>query len=301
MKKTHLKVAGTTVVLAISSMSFGVTIFAMDNLGTNNAGTVGDRFVSFDSANPVGTITTLGQSGVAGLGFTGLDFAGVGGLLYLVTGFGTGFTGSSLYTINTSTGAATLVGATGLASTNGIADLAWNPATGTMMAISNAGGGVAQLHSINLGTGAATTVGTITGLPAGNLVIGLSANAAGVLHVQEIATDQMFTLSGLAATATSSTIGANTNFSQGMTMDWSGNGNWYLAAIGNTPAFFSDVRLMNNATGGTTTVLGTFPNSGPGGLPQYELGDIAINPVPEPATIAALSLGAAALLRKRRR
>jgi hypothetical protein len=303
MNKVHLKVAGSALVLAASCMSFGVQIWATDNLGTTNSGSVGDRVIRFDSANPVGTVTTLGSTGIANRGFVGLDFTAAG-TLYGVTGFnsdGTAFGGSELYSFNSTTGAATLVGSLGLAAGNAATDMSWNPATGQMQVLTSAGSAGAQsLFTVNLSTGAATLVGAITGLPATRLLIGLSTNAAGVNFVHDIVADQMHQLSGLVATAMSSTVGADNNFSQGMTIDWSGNGNWYLGSIGATPSFFSDVRLMNNATGGTSSVLGTWPLH-TNGLPQYETGDLAINPVPEPATIAVLSLGAMALLRKRRR
>lgn len=283
----------------LATEASAVQIFAYDNLGPNNVpGSVGDRLIRFDSANPLGTVVNIGQSGVASLGMTGQDFA-ANNVLYSVTGFGTGFAGSSLYTVNTATGAATLVGPTGLLSTNGISDLSWNPVTGQMQAISNAGAGVAQLHTINLATGQATLVGPITGLPAGNLEIGMATNSAGVNFLHNIADDRMYQLAGLVATPMTATIGIDTNFSQGMTINWGGANEWFLGSISNTPVFASQVRLMNNATGGTTSVLATWPNNGTGGLPQYETGDLAI-PIPEPASLGLMAVAGLALAARRR-
>jgi hypothetical protein len=275
-----------------ASVASAVEIWAPDNLGPTNAGSVGDRIIKFDSANPTGTVVTVGATGVAGQGFGGMDF-NASGVLYGVTSFGTGFTTSNLYTINTSTGAATLVGNTQQTYT----DLSFNPATGQMQGVTATGG----LYNINLANGASSLIGNISGLPSGALLIGLATNLAGLNHVHDLATDQMYQVVGGAAVTMSSTIGIDTNFSQGMTMNYSGGNAWYLGSISSNPSFASEVRLMNNATGGTTSILGMWPNNGASGLPQYETGDLAINPIPEPATFAVIGLGLAALAARRRK
>src|SRR6188768_450437 len=81
--------------LFVASAS-AVEIWATDNLGTNNAATVGDRIIRFDSANPTGTVLTVGATGVANVGMTGLDFSGAG-VLYAASGFGSAFTTSQLF------------------------------------------------------------------------------------------------------------------------------------------------------------------------------------------------------------
>jgi hypothetical protein len=111
----------------------------------------------------------------------------------------------------------------------------------------------------------------------------------------------MYRLDGLTAVPMSNTIGVDTYYSQRMVMNWRGNDEWYLAALGPTPQFpfpptFSDIREMNGTTGGTLSVLGTWPRHPGSDLPEYEPGDLAI--LPEPAA-AVLVLPAWTLTRRR--
>jgi hypothetical protein len=301
LKKNSLRLCAFACVAAVSSAALaggGVDIWAVDNLGPTNSGSVGDRVIRFNSSNPLGTVTTIGATGVTGIGFSGLDFDSAG-TLYGATGFGTGFTTTNVYTISQTTGAATLVGNTGVVLT----DLSWNPVLNQLEGISsNSTTNVHTVYSVSTVNGSATSIGNITGLPTGGLLVGYSIDSGGNRFVQNLADDFMYSMgTGTAATQMSAGIGVNTNFSQGMTMHWSGANEWYLGSISNTPVFASQVRLMNNGTGGTNSILATWANNGTGGLPQYETGDLAINPVPEPATIVAIGLGLAALALRRRK
>jgi len=292
-----LSLLAATIVVA---PAVAVEIWAVDNLGaTNVPGLVGDRVIKFDSANPLGTVTTVGATNVVGRNMSGLDFAG-NGVLYAASGFGSAFPGSELFTISTVDGSATLVGSLGLPAGTAVTDLSWNPATGKMQALTSAGGGGAQsIYEVPLGGGPAVLVGQITGLPAGALLIGMSTDSAGVNYVHNLADDRMYKLTGLAAAAMSAGIGIDTNFSQGMVMDWRANNEWYLGSISANPAFASQVRLMDNNTGGTSLILATWPNNGTNGLPQYETADLAI--VPEPGSLCLLSLAVLGLAASRRR
>jgi hypothetical protein len=167
-----------------------ITIYGVDNLGTTNVGSVGDRVLRFDSANPTGTVVTVGSTGIANRGMSGLDFAG-NGVLYSASGFnsdGTAFGGSQLFTINPNTGAGALVGNMNLPTGYSATDLSWNPVTNQMQMIAaNGTANPAQLYTVNLASGAATLVGNITGL-SGSLDIGLATNSAGVNYVHDIVT-----------------------------------------------------------------------------------------------------------------
>lgn len=297
MNNSILRASIALIAVAGASSAFCTEIFATDNLGPTNGGTTSDRVIKFDSSNPAGTVTTIGVTGVAGQGFGGLDFAG-NGVLYGATSFGGSFTSSQLYSISTTTGAATLIGTMGLTA-GSVNDLSWNPVTGQMQALVGNGSGSNSLWNVSLTTGAATFVGNISGFASG-LAVGLSTDSSGTNYIEDIVSDTMYKLSGLNAVAMSSGIGLDCNFSQGMTMDWSNNNAWYLGSISASPTFVGDVRLMNNATGGTSTVLGTWPLNA-NGLPEYETGDLAIRPVPEPFSMVALGAGIAAMLRRRRK
>jgi hypothetical protein len=280
-----------------------ITIYSFDNLGTTNAGTNGDRFIRFDSANPTGTVVTLGSSLITNRGMSGLDFAG-NNTLYSCSGFnsdGTAFAGSQLFTVNPANGNAVLVGNMNLPAGYAATDMSWNPVLGQMMMIAAAGtANPMQLYTVNLGNGAATLVGNISGAGTpGSLDVGLASNSAGINFVHDIVSDRMYSLAGTVATAMPSAVGMDCNFSQGMTINWAGGNEWFLGAIGSVPGFFGRVVSINNATGaGTTVPNGTWPLAG-NGLPQYETGDLAI-PIPEPGSLALVGISAAAMVRRRR-
>ena len=242
-------------------------IFAVNNLAP--VGQQSDALIRFDSANPAGW-TTVGSLGVPGAGFGGLDFAGIGGNLYGYVSFasGTPAVTSGLYRINTTTGAATLIGNSG----QSLQDLSWDPVANQMLGI-NSVGNIASLYSINLSNGATTSLGTFSGLPATNLEVGLAVDASGNRYVHDVASDRIFKGAGLNLTQ-SILLSRDTNFSQGMVIDWAGSNQGYHGAIGNAPAFFS--RLFTFDTNLTAwTDLGTFgvPD---GTFPTVETGDLAI-------------------------
>lgn len=101
-----------------------------------------------------GTITNIGGLGVD-FAFGDCAWDSANNTLYMVPRAGTGMNANTnLYRVNTSTGAATVVG------THGIIDmraLAFNPVSNTLYAHGNTNG---SLYTINVNTGAATFVGT---------------------------------------------------------------------------------------------------------------------------------------------
>lgn len=91
------------------------------------------------------------------------------GQLFGVGGFGP-FATQSLYTIDASTGAATLVGNTGLTE---IADIAYDPFSDRMYALTRG----ADLYTLNRTTGAATLLASVAGTqPEGSLAFDLAAS-----------------------------------------------------------------------------------------------------------------------------
>jgi DNA-binding beta-propeller fold protein YncE len=111
------------------------------------------------SVTPSGVVTAIGAgTGIFGVG---MAFDDNHSLLYAVDG-------SSLYTVDTTTGTATLVGALGIG--DGRFGLAYDPTTDTLY---GNGGDTETLYTIDVTTGAATAVGP-NGPTAGDHIDGLA-------------------------------------------------------------------------------------------------------------------------------
>lgn len=288
----YVVVSGIALALLSGAAGAKPVIYAMNNLGNAGPGANENTLVMFNATNPAG-FTTIGATGLAGSGFTGLDFAGFGGGLYGYVGFGTAGT-IGLYKINKQTGAATVKG-----QLSGVAlqDLSWNPVTGKMMGIDGA-----NLFEVSLtggNKGQVTQVGTFTGFTVTPLNVGLAVDSTGHYYVHDLAADRIYKSTAPGATTLSSlyVLPNNTNFSQGMTIDWSNDNKGYHAAIGNTPSFFSKLYSFNS-DGSAYTLLGNFTPDGV--FPTFEGGDLAIEPVPAPGAVALLGFGALAAARRRR-
>jgi len=276
---------GLFLVLTLVATAGATTIWATDNLGPTNGGTVGDRIIKFDSATPA-TVTVVGQTNISGTLMGGLDFASNGTL------YAYGQTGSvGLYTVNQTNGLATFVGSGGLQPSDSITDLSYDWTTQTMYGIGNYSTSVApNLYTINLNTGMATFLGALTGM-GGTLNVGLATNTSGVNFVQDLVNNGFYKLTGLAGTFLGPE-GFDSNYSQGCTVDQATNILYHGAF--NAGTFHTELWSVNQTTG-VGTFLGQIGGMNPNGLPEYETGDIAI--IPEPATLVLL--GALALLRRR--
>lgn len=274
-----------------SALARAVTVWGVDS---NTSG--GDRVVKFDSSNPAGTIVSIGNTGVSGLFMSGLDFDAAGTLYAISASLGA--TGS-LYTINQTNGQATLVGSLAIPAGRDMNDLTYNLAAGQFYGVAFDGQNN-YLYTIDPSTGAAGLVGTINS--PGSIFLGICADSSGQMYLEDV-NGRMRVLNGLNATPMPEPIGVPTIFSQGMTMDWSNGDAWYLAATWQSPpgSFFArgDFRLMNNATGGTTQILGTWPQLPNNSYPVYAIGDVAIKPIPE--SVCGVVVGLAILLRRARR
>jgi len=111
-----------------------------------------NSIITFNTTTP-GTFNVIGPTGIASTAFiNGIEFAGTGGGLYLTTNATTGF----LFSVNQTTGAATLIGGSGLTGTDTVGDLSWDPIGNRMLAVGTSGvaAGGARLYTINLTTGA---------------------------------------------------------------------------------------------------------------------------------------------------
>ena len=287
--------------LATAAVAAAAIVYAPNNLGTDPAGTGPDTLVRFDSANPAGYVT-IGSMGVNNVGFGGMDFDRDGNLWAYASFFkSTGGAASGLYRVNTATGAATVQGTASLQS---LQDIAFNPADDQMYGV-NTQANTTRLYRIDLASGATTAVGVVTGLPASHNNVGLAFDSGGNFYLHDQTSDAIYKGAGLSASLLYS-IPLDTNFSQGMTIDWSRDDTGYHGAVGygDFPNYFARVNTF--ATDGSAYVLG--PDFGPNipvgqfTFPPVEPGDLAIAPlVPEPAGAAAVGVVAAAGLLARRR
>lgn len=289
----------SALVWSITASASAAIIYAPNNLARPYPFLGADQLVRFDSANP-SSYEVVGSMNVPDIGFGGVDFDRDGNLWAYASFFkSTGGAASGLYRVNLQTGQATLQG-------NGnqpLDDLAFNPVNNTMYGI-RAQGPQTRLYTVNLATGAATLVGLFTGAPSSPTAIGLAIDSQGRFYVHDQGTDTIYRGDGLALTPLYG-LTQDTFASQGMTIDWSRDDQGYHGAVGrgDFPEYFSQVNLF--ATDGSSYVLG--PTFGPNehfpddifGYPLVEPGDLAIAPVPEPATLAGLVMLSLAAARRR--
>ena len=258
-RKLPLLVATGTLLAGAASAS-GVELWAVNNLP--QGGAASNTIETFDSAAPAVT-NVIGETGVAGAGFGGLDFHG-DGTLYAYVSFGTT---PGLYMINQGTGQATVVG-----SLSGVAlnDIAYNPTDGLLYGIA-ADGTTATLVTIDTTSGAVTNVGTFTGT--GNFGIGMGVDSAGSIYIHDIASDEI-SFGGLIQVPLY-TLPYDSNFSQGLFVNWSGANEGFHGALNNTDL---TGQLWEFATDGSGyNLVDTWPN-GDGGLPIMESGDLTALP-----------------------
>jgi hypothetical protein len=230
MKKASLLAAAGLCVTVVGTAFAGDTIWGIDN-SRNVLGT-------FDSANP-GVFTDVGPTGI-GTGFTNsLEFDGSGGLY--------ASDGTQLFKVNTSTGAATLVGSHGNLGGESITDFAWDGSQ--MWAIGTICGASSSLWTINLATGAATK--KCTSDIAGSCDVGLTVGADGVVYGQELVFNIIYKIDpNTCVTSTVINLPYDANFGQGLTA--SSTTNYHVAF--NSTAFLGELYSFDGA--GNYNLLG---------------------------------------------
>jgi len=148
--------------------------------------------------NPAsGAATDIGALGTAGadMSFT------AGGILYITSGNST-----SIFTVNLATGAATLVGPTGMPNLQGDA-FAINPAGTAFLSNQNIPGGV--LSTVNLATGAATPGPAITAVPVAGALNAMAFSPAGVLFAVDTNQGGPASTNNLVTVSTATGVAAN--------------------------------------------------------------------------------------------
>lgn len=194
---------------------FGRTIWAAEEFGESQRGSVGDQIIRFNADAPQ-VVSIVGETGIADTQMSGLEFDRANNLY--AYGEQDHSASPGLYSINQSTGQATFIGLGGVMAGDSIADLSYDRATNTMYAISSTPGG-RRLYTLDLVSGLATPVGQITGIPGSAVQVGLATNANGIRYVHDLGSDRMYRLDGLAAVALPAGISYDSNESQGMTID----------------------------------------------------------------------------------
>ena len=258
-------------VLAISSVS-AQSIYANNTIASNPENS--DELLRFDPSSP-SDYTVVGSFGVSGISFGGLGFNAQGDLYGYAALFKvTGGSATGLYSIDTDTGAATLIGDSGQA----IQDIAYDPMTQTMYGVNTRFGSESTLFEIDLETGATASLGVLSGLPTQHHLAGVAINAQGEFIIHDILTDSLYKGDGASFTLLYS-LTQDTAFSQGMVIDWSRDNKGYHAAIGFGifPNYFSLVNTFESDGSDYSIGMAFGPNDNDG-IPPVQPGDLAISP-----------------------
>jgi hypothetical protein len=157
---------------------------------------------------------------------------------------------SNLVTVDTSTGAATVVGTVTGQAGHTWTGMTWDAANNTMYA-SSTNGATSALYTVDLSTPSVSLVGTTT---AAALLIDIAVHpATGQMYGHDLS-DQIFLIDKTNATVTAlGSTGFDANFAQGMDFNPE-TGELYLAAYNNGNSS-GELRLVN-LTNGSTSLIG---------------------------------------------
>lgn len=237
------------------------TAFTLDVRG--QAPRLPNSLYSF-TLNAFQTQTLRGVSAQASI--FAMDFNPTGTTLFAATGATAVTNPSSLGTLNTTTGAFTLIAPiTGLTAGDSASGLAIHPVSG--VAYFSAAGGTpvtSRLYTLNLTTGAATLVGQITAPtdPTATIMIDIAINCQGQLFAHNISDDALYSVNTTTGAGTLiGTHGLAANFAQGMDFD---NQDGSLYAFIYTGTGTNRFGTFNLATGAFTTLVQDNP------LGEYE-------------------------------
>jgi hypothetical protein len=246
---------------ALASLAPAVTLYTVREAD--------DTLVKIDSVTHVETV--VGALGVS-FNFGDLAYDTANSTLYMVDGRAN----ASLYKVNVSTGAATLIGVHGVVDMFG---LAYDASTDTLFSSQfSQGTGVWKLDKV---TGAATFLGDSQVGGLGGMVVNTATNQ--LVGIND-GSGNLFSVNRLTGASTLIASPGNNNDS-GLTYDSATGLFWNIDWSGN-------LYSINPGAGyaRTTVATGLNPHDG-----------LAIIPVPEPASLTAVGLGLLAAIRRRQK
>lgn len=284
MRNTVLGIAALALFAGAAAAQTNRNLVAINNLegpANNNNGLIAFNPTTLPTWNTIGL---TGLTGAGAMDYTGFNpQSGAPTTLYAMDTFGTG----GLYSINDATGAATLI-APGV---QAVDDFAYNPTDGHMYGIQGS-----NLYQFNLNTGATTLMGTYN---IGGLETGLGFASDGRAFIQDLITDTIYVAAAGSFVATPLyTLPFDSNFSQGLFVDWSAGDRGYYGALNNT-AFDGELWEFDVNGGGLVFISNFGPFDPADGLPPVETGDLTAFPIPAPSTLALFGLGIVASRRRR--
>jgi len=200
--------------------------------------------ISFDLTNPAGA-TSITSSATT-------PFAGtwINNQWYIIT-----YTTNQLKTVDTTTGAETLVGNTGVTSSYTVTGMAYDDVTATLYGTWAYAVGATlytAVYSINIATGLATHIGTDISTDA---LIDIACDSLGNFYGVGLVTDSLYSLDPTVPSMTViGSLGILLNYAQGAGMD-KDTDTLYLAAYTGSGGLYT----CNTATG-QATLVGNFPS-----------------------------------------
>ncbi len=209
----------------------------------------GFNYISFDASNPatLNTITAMSQYFFAGT-FASNDFT---------TEYAVEFPTNDLYTIDTATGATTLVGSTGISSGNA-SGIRWDATSGiSYLMVPGASCSQSTLFTIDLTSGATQSVGTASGV----CIIDIAIDPSGIMYGVDIVGDTLYSISKNDGTVQpiGSGLGFDFNYAEGMDFDPS-TGILYFAGFDRGGTGLGSMYTIDTTTGVATLIAPIGPN-----------------------------------------